>query len=145
MDENIRAVTGYLGRTASSLGRSFSNYWPADDKNDPVERNVSLHFSHVLLCEGLSVFAEADHPKGRPILGIDIFGLSPCNTWFLGCEFKRLYSAEKLLSLAADVDRLSSFWPRTEYSTKLYGQQVRESTNACKTDFGSVGHDSAGR
>jgi cupin 2 domain-containing protein len=139
MDANTTTTIGLLNQTATSLGQSFANYWPADDKNDPVERNVSLHFAHAMLSTGFSAFAEADHPERRTILGIDVFGLAPDNAWFLGCEFNRLYNAETLMSLANDMQRLSSFRPRIAYSSSMYGPTFAVAASCCKGGYGLVG------
>lgn len=138
-DPNASTILALLKHTATSLRKSFANYWPADDRNDPVERNVSLHFAHAMLSAGFSTFAEADHPDRATIRGIDVFGLAPNNTWFLGCEFKRLYSAEKLLSLATDMQRLSSFQPRIDYSPSIYGPTFAAAASCCKQGYGVVG------
>lgn len=156
MDDAVATIRSLLVQTSQTLRSSFVNYWPTDDKNDPSERNLSLHFAHAMLSAGFSTFAEAHHsdraPIRRidsdraPIRRIDIFGLAPGNAWFLGGEFKRLHSIEKLESLTEDMQRLNSFRPRSEYSPLFYGPTFAAAVSCCKGGYGIVGglHSLAG-
>ena len=132
------AIHDIIRKAAKSIGSSFANYWPANGDNDPAEMNVTIHFAHVLLQDGFSVFAEADHPDRKNVQGIDLLGLAPECQWFLGCELKRLYSTEKLTSMRDDLDRLASFWINRGLREKSYGEAVRRSVMSCDTGFGLV-------
>ena len=139
MDSRIATILGLLNETTESLARSFAVYWPADDWNDPAERNVSIHFAHALIASGFTAFAEADHPDREAVQGIDLLGLAPDNSWFLGCEFKRLFNEERLLSFSNDVQRLRSFRPRSNYDSSKYSPSFEAAANCCRSGYGVVG------
>jgi len=137
MDSHNEMINELLDLTAKSLERSFEMYWPANDRNDPAERNLSLHFGHSLLTKDFFVFAEAKHQQPQ-ILGIDMFAIAPDRSWFLGCEFKRLSSIVRLSSLASDIKRLCGFIPRTAYSTAVFGPMPSEVAACSKDGYGLV-------
>jgi len=132
-------IKNCLGETADSIGRSFTSYWPADakNKNDPAERNVSLHLAHILLKREYSMFAEADHPNTQ-FQGIDLLGISPQGDWFLACEIKRLFSAEKLSGMLEDLSRLETFWLKQDLTAKSCGEPVARLVKECRTGYGLV-------
>jgi hypothetical protein len=114
METTISIVSDLVETTADTLRKSCENYWPAKDEYDPAERNVSLHFAHAMIAKGFSVFAEARHPNRQKVQRIDLLGLSPENEWFLGCEFKRLYSRSDVSSLIDDLERLDKYSLQSE-------------------------------
>jgi len=139
MTSHFDIITYVIECAATSIGRSFANYWPANDENDPVENNASIHVAHVLLADGFSAFAEADHPDRQLAQGIDLFAVAPANDWFLACEFKKIFRGESIESMSNDVDRLAAFWLRTNYAQEMYGDNFARVASGCKIGYGLVG------
>jgi hypothetical protein len=133
-------VEDLLAESARSLKRSLANYWPADheSRNDIAERNLSLHFAHAMLCQGFSVFAEADHPDSDSvgIQGIDLLALSPANDWFLAFGAKRIFSFLRIASVLADVERLASFWLNHKLD---FDDSICSIVRGCNLGVGIVG------
>lgn len=139
MSSHLDVITYVIECAAASIGRSFANYWPANDENDPVENNVTLHVAHTLLSDGFSVFAEADHPRRDLAQGIDLFAIAPTRDWFLACEFKKIFRGESVESMSRDVDRLTTFWLRQDYSLEMYGENFAKMSSKCGIGYGVVG------
>lgn len=133
MDDRIDTVIGLFEETARSLRKSLGEYWPGGDSHDPRERNVSLHFSHAMLAAGFSAYGEADDKL------VDVLGIAPNHQWFLACEFKVLDGVKKLHELMSDVQKLQSFWIRSEYQESKYGAKYSQILKRCEAGFGLVG------
>lgn len=147
MKDFSERLQSWLEQVARSLRNSFENYWPADEgwKNDPDEKNVSFHFAHILLREGCSVFAEANHPdRNHPeigVQGIDLLGFGSELDWFLACEFKRLLSNKgpsMLCGFLNDIERLERFWINTRLDSEDFGEHRCNTIAGCRRGFGLV-------
>lgn len=137
--EQVRALHQVA---AQSLYESLRVYWPADeyDRNDPGERNVSLHFAHAMIAAKFAVFGEAWHsaPLERKSSRIDLLGISPNCSWFLACEFKRLF-AKHYVDLAFDIEKLSRFSLNSKLKSDSCGELVARVATHCKLGVGLVG------
>ena len=127
-----------MTETAKALGRSFDYYWPCDEhgKNDPPERNLSIHLAHVLLQKGYAVFAEADHPD-ESVQGIDILGITPDKEWFLACEIKKHLKSGMSESIE-DLPRVAEFWLNENLTYKRCGSEPIEVLKTCCGGIGLV-------
>lgn len=137
------AITNLMRQTAASLGRSLSVYWPSDTggRNDPNERNLSIHFAHVLLANDFAVFAEAHFPAAcfaADANWLDILGIANDGTFFLACEFKKHGKGAAMSASAWDVDRILKFdLPRGLCEPKWSKARV-EISATCKRGIGVV-------
>lgn len=132
-------VFGVMEETATSVSKSFDVYWSGDVKNDPPERNLSVHFCHVLLNKGFYVYAEADHPhkKEKKIQGIDILAISPDRTCCFACEFKA-YSGESMIKSLNDLERVATFHLNKNFAANVFGQERIDTVNTCTKRYGIV-------
>jgi len=93
---------------ASSLSESSYFYWPSTGENEFPEANVTVHLGRAFLDRGFLCFAEA-HKRESTEVHLDLLALNPTDGTLVLCEFKRLYSAEKIRSLTDDVHRIRDF------------------------------------
>lgn len=135
--EKENAIAVWLENTASSLKKSFQNYWPSDiaGRNDPCEQNVTIHFANVLLQNKFSVFAEATHPA-ESIGRIDLLALASELDWFLAVEFKKIWSGTRD-ALIADLQRLDNFW-LSDFEPERFCQRRIDTISKCERGIGIV-------
>jgi hypothetical protein len=102
---------GVLIETAAhSLARNVKRYWPVNGRNELGERNQTLHFASVLLRHDWHCWQEA-HWNGSAERRIDLLAWEERSRTLVAVEAKRLGTAEDLAKLAADIPRVTSFFP----------------------------------
>lgn len=133
-EEKIRR---YLRQTATVMGQSYAQCWPADapEKRKSAASNISLHFAHVLLNEHFSVFANAEHADAA-IDAIDLLGISPAQDWFLACQFSHLYSVDQLGEMLEDLNQLETFWLSRRLAIDACGEHISRVAKHCESGYG---------
>lgn len=127
---------------AASLRHSLEMYWPSDVdlRNDPNERNLSIHFSHVLMTMNFGVFAEARFPAGcSEAKYLDILGISPDGDFFVVAEFKKHSKGAGMTASTWDVDRALMFDLHRGLSEPRWSKRRVEISANCTTGIGIVG------
>jgi len=138
-ESNEEKIRRYLRQTATVIGQSYAQCWPADDpqNREAAKSNISLHFAHVLLNEHFSVFANAKHAD-ETADAIDLLGISPAQDWFLACQFCRLYDARHLGGMLQDVSRLETFWLSRRLAIDACGEHISRVAKHCECGYGLV-------
>ena len=137
----VNFVFEIMEEASASLRNSLEVYWPADAKNDPPERNLSMHFCHVLVLsrKGFFIYPEADHPhkKENKIQGIDILAISPDKSCCFACEFKA-YTGESMTKSSKDIERVTSFHLNGNSNPNIFGHNRINTVSKCANNFGIV-------
>jgi hypothetical protein len=127
-----------MAQTAVALHNSFDVYWPGDAEGsrDARERNLSLHFAHVLLSNGFGAYAEAPHPNPA-YRGIDILGIKASEKLYIASEFKRQTGGNLDRSIT-DVGRVASFRLNSRLSGQRIGVEMAAIIKTCTQGVGLV-------
>lgn len=134
-------VRDLMHGTAASLRSSLDIYWPSDVafRNDPSERNLSLHYAHTLLSRGFAVFAEAHYPAAcQDATFLDILAIAPGGDFFVVGEFKKHAKGAGMTASAWDVDRLLKFDLHRGLAEPRWSKQRAAISANCKRGIGIV-------
>ena len=137
----IQEIPQLMESTAASLRHSLDLYWPSDveGRNDLNERNLSLHFAHVLLSKGFGVFAEAHYPVSFPDgKFLDLLGISPDGDCCVVCEFKKHGKERGMTASTWDVERILKFDLHREIAEPRWSKRHVEISSKCRTGIGIV-------
>ena len=123
---SISAIEAELILAAESLRATLSVYFPGTpglDGRDLKERNLTAHFSSVLLESGFYVWHEALVSPARPYDSLDLLALSRDCSYLIKGEAKRIYKPEKFQEVRDDIVKMDAFTPFGEYAKRLPAKQ----------------------
>lgn len=135
-------IADIMQATATSLRYSLDFYWPSDaaGRNDLNERNLSLHYSHVMLSRGYGVFAEAHYPTVcEDATYLDILAIAPAGEHFLVGEFKKHAKVSGMTASSWDVDRILKFDLHRGLTEPKWSKQRVEIATNCLRGIGLIG------
>ena len=136
--ESLEARIGnYLERTKKSLAEAYSHCWPAAAEPEvaATDATLAMHFSHVLLAEHFSVFAQAIHPTPAHRT-VDVLGIAPGQDWFIAAALRRVHSASQFDALLTDVQQLQSFWLHSGLSIQPGAEHISRVAQHCGAGYG---------
>ena len=132
-------INDLMIETAKHLKRSLDVYWPTNvgSSNDLPERNLSAHFSHVLLKRDFHLYAEIGNQYKPEKELLDILCISPDKRYHLACEFKT-YTSGSMKKSTNDIERVNAFPINIHLPEDIFGENLVDDLRNCKSRIGVV-------